>query len=132
MTLPRSIVTNVSDALQREWLVTNGIGGFASGSVSQANTRRYHGVLIASLRPPVERVLTVSKIDASVSYCGQHFELACNEFADGTIAPRGCQLLSSFRLEDQGPVWTYSIADAVLEQRLWMAHGKNTTYVSFT
>ena len=132
MTLPRSIVTNVSDALQREWLVTNGIGGFAAGTVSQANTRRYHGVLIASLRPPVERVLMVSKIDASVTYHGQHSELACNEFVDGTIAPRGCQLLSSFRLEDQVPIWTYSIADAVLEQRIWMAHGKNTTYVRFT
>ena len=116
--LPRSVVTNVADALQREWLVTNGIGGFAAGTVSQANTRRYHGLLIASLRPPVERVLMVSKIDTTVGYQGRVSELSCNEFADGTIAPRGCQLLSSFRLENQVPTWTYRIGDAVLEQRL--------------
>src|SRR5579885_2344926 len=66
-------------ALEREWLVTNGLGGFACGTVSQANTRRYHGLLIASLRPPIDRVLIVSKADLTVQYGEQRFELATTE-----------------------------------------------------
>jgi glucose 1-dehydrogenase len=63
MSLPRSLFAQALEALGREWLVTNGIGGFASGTVSQANTRRYHGLLVASLKPPVDRVVMVAKAD---------------------------------------------------------------------
>jgi predicted glycogen debranching enzyme len=119
-------------ALSREWLVTNGLGGFASGTVGQANTRRYHGLLVAALRPPVDRVVMVAKLDATATYRGERFELAANEYAGSTIAPRGFERLSEFRLDGTMPVWTYSFADAVLEQRVWMAYGRNTTYVSFT
>ena len=118
-------------ALGLEWLVTNGLGGFASGSVSQANTRRYHGLLVASLHPPVDRVLMVAKADVTVHYASQRFELATNEYADGTLTPAGFQYLSAFHLDEGLPVWTYTVADAVLEQRIWMANGRNTTYVSW-
>jgi hypothetical protein len=60
MSLPRSLIAQAPEALDREWLVTNGIGGFASGTIAQANTRRYHGLLIASLKPPVDRVVMVA------------------------------------------------------------------------
>ncbi|HVO48763.1 MAG TPA: amylo-alpha-1,6-glucosidase [Steroidobacteraceae bacterium] len=132
MILSRSTITHATQALSREWLVTNGIGGFASGTVSQANTRRYHGLLVASLRPPVERVLMVAKIEAGAAYRGEYHALGCNEFADGTLSPRGFELLSGFRLEQQVPVWTYAFNDAVLEQRIWMADGQNTAYASFS
>ena len=132
MSLARSLITQVPDALGREWLVTNGIGGFASGTIAQANTRRYHGLLIASVKPPVDRVVMVSKVDATIGYRGQRFQLGCNEFADGTIAPQGFLHLSGFHLENQVPTWTYVCSDAVLEQRIWMAYGRNTTYVTFT
>jgi predicted glycogen debranching enzyme len=125
-------MTDACSALSLEWLAANGLGGFASGTVSQANTRRYHGLLVAALRPPIDRVLMVAKLDATAIYQGERVELATNEFAGGTIAPRGLERLSAFRLEGTMPVWTYSFADAVLEQRLWMAHGRNTTYVTFT
>ena len=115
-----------------EWLVTNGIGGFASSSVSLMNTRRYHGLLFASLRPPVERVALVSKLDVTALYGNTEVPLAANEFADGTIAPRGFRQLESFRLEGLVPVWTWAVGDARVEQRLWMRHGENTTYVQFT
>jgi predicted glycogen debranching enzyme len=131
MTLSRSIVGVAPEALGREWLVTNGIGGFASGTVSQANTRRYHGLLVASLKPPVDRVVMVAKADVTIGYRGRHFQLGCNEFADGTIAPDGYLHISGFRLDDHVPTWTYLCSDAVLEQRIWMADGRNTTYVSF-
>ena len=130
--LSRASFAHSANALEREWLVTNGLGGFACASVALANTRRYHGVLVASLRPPVQRVLMVAKVEPTVRYRGAEFRLGCSEFADGTLAPRGFEWLSAFRLDDGLPTWTYALADALLEQRIWMADGCNTTYVSFT
>lgn len=132
MSLSRNDITVTPEVFDREWLVTNGIGGFAYGTLSQANTRRYHGILVSSLRPPVDRVVMVAKIEPSLSYHDRKFDLACNEFADGTLSPTGFQHLTRFHLEQGTPVWRYSLAEAILEQRIWMAHGKNTTYVSFT
>jgi predicted glycogen debranching enzyme len=128
----RADFTAAEQSLGREWLVTNGLGGFAAGTVAQANTRRYHGLLIASLRPPVERVMMVSKVDASASYAGRRFELACNEFADNTLSPRGFELLGSFHLDGLLPVWNYALADAQLEQSIWMEHECNTTHLRYT
>jgi predicted glycogen debranching enzyme len=99
--------------------------------VSQANTRRYHGLLVAALEPPVNRVVMVAKADVTIGYRGQQFQLGCNEFSDGTLAPEGYLHIGGFRLDDQVPTWTYVFSDAVLEQRIWMADGRNTTYVSF-
>jgi len=130
--LPRSDFAQATPALEHEWLVTNGLGGFASGTVAQANTRRYHGLLVASLRPPVERVVMVAKVESIARYHCTDFRLGCSEFADGTLTPRGFELLGAFELEDGIPVWTYAFCDALLEQRIWMADGLNTTYVSFT
>jgi predicted glycogen debranching enzyme len=130
-TLARSEFGRTADSFDREWLVTNGLGGFASGTVAQANTRRYHGLLVAALRPPVDRVVMVSKLDVTARYRGETYELACNEYADGTIEPNGFKLLSAFGLENGIPMWTYSLADALLEQRVWMASERNTTYVRF-
>ena len=117
---------------RREWLVTNGIGGFACGTVAQANTRRYHGLLVASLAPPVDRVLLLSKLDMAVTYHGDRYELTANEFADGTISPRGFVHIQSFELIDGVPTWTYACADALLQQQIFMAPGANTTYVRLT
>ena len=128
---PRSDFADSSNAFDREWLVTNALGGFACGTVAQANTRRYHGLLVASLQPPVQRVVMVAKVEVLARYQAREYQLGCNEFADGTIAPRGLELLSSFADHDGVPVWTYTCADALLEQRVWMAHGRNTTYLTF-
>jgi predicted glycogen debranching enzyme len=132
LTLPRPDFVTQQSALAREWLLTNGLGGFACGTIARANTRRYHGLLVAALAPPGERMLMVAKLDATVRYRGSSFELACNEFVDGTVAPHGFARLADFRLEDGMPMWTYALGDARLEERIWMAHGHNTTYVSFT
>lgn len=89
MKFSRADFSTADAALSREWLVTNGLGGFASGTVAQANTRRYHGLLVSALSPPVDRVVMVSKLDASATYRGKRFELATNEYASSTLAPRG-------------------------------------------
>jgi predicted glycogen debranching enzyme len=127
----RDALQGLDSLTRREWFVTNGIGGFASGTLAGMNTRRYHGLLMASLKPPVQRTLMVAKLDATATYCGQRYALATNEFTDGSISPEGFVHLNSFVLDGQLPVWTWLIGDALLEQRLWMAHGQNVTYVSF-
>ncbi|HUA24901.1 MAG TPA: amylo-alpha-1,6-glucosidase [Steroidobacteraceae bacterium] len=127
----RAALGDFDQCARREWLVTNGIGGFASSTSALLNTRRYHGLLIAALRPPVERVVLVTKLDATVRYAGVTAALATNEYADGTVYPHGYRYLDSLRLEGQHPVWTWVVGDAILEQRIWMAHGRNTTYVQY-
>jgi predicted glycogen debranching enzyme len=128
--LGRYTCGNWQPASSHEWLVTNGLGGFACGTVAGANTRRYHGFLMASLRPPVERTLLVAKVDLAVEYLGGHTELAANEFGDGTIDPKGLIHLESFAVQDGIPTWRYAVADALLEQRIFMAPGANTSYLS--
>jgi predicted glycogen debranching enzyme len=110
--------------------VTNGLGGYACGTVALANTRRYHGLLVASLTPPVQRTLLVAKADIRVRYLDLETDLTANEFADGTIGPQGFVHLESFALIDGIPTWHYAIADALLELRIFMAQGANTSYLS--
>ena len=68
MTFPRTDFASATNAFEREWLVTNALGGFACSTVAQANTRRYHGLLVASLQPPVERVVMVAKLEVLARY----------------------------------------------------------------
>ncbi len=109
--------------------MTNGLGGYACGTVAGANTRRYHGFLMASLRPPVERTLLVAKVDVSVDYRGHRYPLSANEFDGGAVDPRGFEHLESFAIANGMPVWRYVVADALLEQRIFMAPGANTSYL---
>jgi predicted glycogen debranching enzyme len=129
LTLGRDICGDWNDSLSREWLVTNGLGGYACGTVAGANTRRYHGFLMASLSPPVDRTLLVSKVDVTVSYLGRAYPLFANEFAGGTVDPCGFVNLESFEVSDGIPVWRYAVADALLEQRIFMAPAANTSYL---
>jgi len=118
-------------AESREWLCTNGLGGFASGTAAGLLTRRYHGLLIAALKPPVGRTLLVAKVDDSAEYAGVTRPLFVNRWSDGTVEPHGYQAMERFRLEGTTPVWTYACADALLEKRVWMEHGQNTTYLHY-
>src|SRR6202453_1613513 len=119
MTLGRDLCGNWDEAVGREWLVTNGLGGYACGTVALANTRRYHAFLMASLAPPVERTLLVAKVDVTVEYLGRAHPLFANEFAGGSIDPRGFVRIESFFVQDGVPVWRFAIADALLEQRIY-------------
>jgi predicted glycogen debranching enzyme len=127
----RGDLATFEQACNREWLVTNGLGGFAAGTVADANTRRYHGLLVAALKPPLERTVMLAKLDATVNYCGLDYPLSSNEFADGSIDPHGYRHIERFRLEDGLPVWEYAFSDALIEKRIIMPHGENTTLVQF-
>lgn len=129
--LGRDVCGNFERAGEHEWLVTNGMGGYASGTVGDLNTRRYHGLLMAALSPPTGRILLVAKVDATVCYGGKTYPLSCNEFVDGTVTPHGYLHLESFFLDGTVPVWHYALADALIEKRVLMAPGQNTTYLHF-
>jgi predicted glycogen debranching enzyme len=127
----RELVREPDAADTREWLCTNGLGGFAAGTVSGRLARRYHGLLIAALAPPLGRTLVVAKTEDVATYGGQSFALSADRWADGTLAPRGDDLIERFHLDGTAPVWTYACADARVERRVWMTPGANTTYVSY-
>jgi predicted glycogen debranching enzyme len=128
----REICGDEDLAESREWLVTNGIGGYASGTVAGSQTRRYHGLLVAALQPPLGRTQLVSAIDEIVHYAGTDYFLATHRWASGTVDPKGFLLVEDFHLEGTKPVWSYALADALLEKRVWMRQGENTTYIQYT
>jgi len=129
--LGREVTGQLAAAESREWLCANGLGGFASGTVAGLPTRRYHGLLVAALAPPVGRTVLVSGLQEWVEYGGRTWALATNRWADGTIAPDGYRLIESFHRDGTTPVWRYACADALIEKRLWMEPGANTTYVRY-
>ena len=125
-------ICNLAVSESKEWLVTNGIGGYGAGTVSGLLTRRYHGLLIAALKPPLGRTLLLSKLNETIVYNAQKYELYCDRWADKSVSPHGYQYLSNFFLVGTTPVWEYEFADALLEKRIWMKQGENTTYIRYT
>lgn len=117
------------DAGRLEWLVVNGRGGFAMSSISQMLTRRYHGLLIAAVAPPVDRFVLLAKLDAAVTVAGRTYELATNSYV-GAVEPHGYRFLSSFDLRPF-PTWRWSVGGAIIEQTLCMAEGEDTTFVRY-
>ena len=128
----REICGNLDIAESREWLVTNNIGGYASGTVAGLLTRRYHGLLVAALKPPLGRTLLLAKLDETVLYDTRSYSLDTNRWADGIVSPQGYQHIERFSLEGTIPVWRFAVTDALLEKRVWMQQGANTTYVQYT
>ena len=127
----REICCNLDSAESREWLVTNGIGGYASGTIANLLTRRYHGLLVAALKPPLGRTLMLAKLDETAVYHDRPYPLYTNRWADGTIEPQGYKYIESFHLEGTTPVWRFALADAILEKRIWMQQSANTTYIQY-
>src|SRR5258706_7035222 len=128
----REICGNLEEAESREWLITNGIGGYASGTIAGGMSRRYHGLLMATLHPPVGRTQLVAWMDEIVRHGGAEFALATHRWASGAVEPKAFQNIEEFRLEGATPVWTYALGEARLEKRVFMRQGANTTYVQYT
>ncbi|HUL33864.1 MAG TPA: amylo-alpha-1,6-glucosidase [Candidatus Eisenbacteria bacterium] len=128
----REILGDLEQAEAREWLVTNGIGGYAAGTSAGTSTRRYHGLLMAALKPPTGRTLMVAGLDETARYANHNYPLATNRWVSGFVSPSGYLQLESFHLEGTKPVWRYALADALLEKRVWMQQGANTTCVEYT
>ncbi len=113
----------------REWLVTNGLGSYASSTVIGLNTRAYHGLLVAALEPPVRRTMLLSKLEEEVDIGGRKYLLAVNRYP-GTIYPQGYLHLEQFRFE-RYPVFTYKLGNTIIEKSVFMPYEENSTIVTY-
>jgi predicted glycogen debranching enzyme len=129
MNLGAETLNEFTAATSREWLETNGLGGFASSTACGSNTRRYHGLLISALNPPVDRYLLLSRYEETLIVNDVEYPLSTNQFRM-VVHPEGYKWLISFGLRPF-PVWTIQIGDLILERSLFMVHGQDTTVVSY-
>ncbi len=128
--LSRPFCTDLDLAERREWLVTNGRGSYAMGTVAGTLTRRYHGLLVAALAPPVARRMFVPSVQIVADIAGVTYALATNRWASGLRAPDGWRYCSSFAVADGVPSWTYALGDAELELSVAMSYGRDETALS--
>jgi predicted glycogen debranching enzyme len=116
-------------AQKREWLETNGLGGFASSTIVGLNTRRYHGLLTAATKPPVGRMVLLSKLEEALLIDGRRYDVSTNQYP-GTVHPQGFQLQTGFRL-DPFPTFSYLVEGIEIEKSVFMVQGENTTVVQY-
>ena len=136
----KAVLQNFKDATQHEYLETNGLGGWSGSSIIGAHTRRYHGLFVAAINPPTDRMVLLSKLEETIVTTVQtvplgrdvptRVELGCNLFDGDVIHPNGHHYLSSFT-KDIFPQWTYKVEDILLEKTIAMIHGENTVVVIY-
>ncbi|HEX7318715.1 MAG TPA: amylo-alpha-1,6-glucosidase [Pyrinomonadaceae bacterium] len=118
--------------LGREWLVTNGLGGFASGTLAGVPTRRYHGLLVAALPTPLGRTVMFNHLSEWLRLpSGERHQIGGQERAGGQLEWPGAKYLREFRLEEGLPVWRYELDGHVVEKRVLMVHMQNTVHVTY-
>lgn len=119
---------NLEEGLNKEWLITNGIGGFASSTIIGCNTRKYHGLLVAPLTPPARRFLILSKIDESIEIENEKYNLYTNMCED--YISEGYKFQQSFE-KGYIPIFTYKIEDTTIKKLICMEYGKNTVAILY-
>ena len=129
--LGRQTTGALDDACAREWLVTDGLGGYAMGTVSGLQTRRYHGLLVTATAPPGGRRLGLSALDPVLVIGDRRIHLATHEWGDGTIAPVGYAQLDGFSIDDGVPRWRWSVGSVTLEAELAMTRGRSAIGVCY-
>jgi predicted glycogen debranching enzyme len=125
----QEICGNPSKALTREWLETNGLGGFSSSTIAGLNTRRYHGLLVAATKPPVGRLVMLSKLEETLVLDGRRYDLSANQYP-GIFHPESYKYQTGFRL-DPFPVFTYTVEGILIEKSVFMLQGENTTVIQY-
>ena len=114
----------------REWLVTNGIGGYASSTIAGMNTRRYHGLLVAATAPPLGRLVLLSQVEDTLVIGDVRYPLSTNLYRGNVVHPSGYMHLRDFRL-DQNPIFTYGNGHWEIVKKIWMVRGQNTSIVEY-
>ncbi|MCK4884988.1 glycogen debranching enzyme N-terminal domain-containing protein, partial [Candidatus Bathyarchaeota archaeon] len=127
--LGRGVLSDVNEALGREWLVTNGLGGYASSTVLGINTRKYHGLLVAAFNPPINRRVLLTKLDEEIKIGTENYALGTNEFRD-VMHPEGYRFLSDFVLNPL-PTYKYAVEGVSLQKTIFMPYMKNATVVIY-
>jgi predicted glycogen debranching enzyme len=125
----RNVLQNFQEASSREWLETNGIGGFACSTLAGMNTRRYHALLVAALSPPGGRTVLLSKLEETIVVDGESFDLSTNQYP-GTVHPHGYTHLEEFNLSPF-PTCRFSVAGIDIVKSVFMVHGQNTTVIQY-
>ena len=128
------ITGDLASAEEREWLVTNGLGSYGCGTVAGTLTRSYHGLLVAALGAPADpctRTLLVTALEEVAEVGHRCHSLSTHRWAGGVLGPVGHPWIVSFALEGSVPAWRYALGDALLEKRVWMEPGAQTTYVHY-
>ena len=128
-TLSEAECRSLETATRREWLLTNGLGGFASGTASGINSRRYHGLLVAATQPPAGREVLLAAIDAFISDGAQKYGISCNQYP-GAIFPEGFLYLRSFSVNEEA-VWTYQAGDLRTQLTVRFFRGANAVRISY-
>jgi len=123
---------NFEPAVRREWLVTNGLGGYASGTVAGVNTRRYHGLLVASLNPPVQRMVLLAALEEwLIAPDRERQPLSAQEYWDGTVYPDGFRFLEAVDVDGMLPTFRWVVDGRIIEKRIWMEHGISRTVLTY-
>ena len=126
----RMTCSDVYSGKSREWLETNGIGGFASGTIAGMHTRKYHGLLVAATKPPLGRMLLLSKLEEIFTVNLKSYMLSCNQYPDA-IFPHGYQHLVEFK-SIPFPTYTYQIKTLKLVKTIFMPQGENTVVIIYS
>lgn len=131
ITIPREVCRDLDQALAREWLVTNGRGSYASSTITGMNIRRYHGLLVAALEPPLGRTVLLAKLDEEVEAEGFVYRLGTSEFQNDVLNPDGYLFLEQVVLDGMIPTFHYAAAPFRLTKTIWMDYGRDTTYIRY-
>lgn len=129
MRIPRDICRDFARSSKLEWLETNGTGAFAMGTVAGVNTRRYHALLVASLRPPVERHVLLSRLEEEVAAGGQTYALGACQYP-GAVNPRGFEWIEEFRT-DPCATWRYAPGDVSIEKQVYLIEGRQAVVIRY-
>jgi glycogen debranching enzyme len=128
LTDPR-LCRDYSVSSRKEWILTNGIGGYAMGTVAGSNTRRYHGLLVAAVSPPTDRMVLLAAVEAHVLVEGRLFGVSTNQYV-GAVHPQGYSFLHSFHV-NEAAVWEYRLGDHALRRVLAVHPGRNACTVAY-
>jgi predicted glycogen debranching enzyme len=129
ITITREALEHFDEAILKEWLITNGLGGYASSTVLGVNTRKYHGLLVAALHPPGDRTVCLAKLNEEVYVGNNIYPLGANEFY-GKIFPQGYLFLKEFSVSTF-PSYAYSVQDVEVRKTVFMTKGKNAVAVTY-
>lgn len=127
----RQVCGDLDAAAAREWLATDGLGGYAMGTVAGLGTRRYHGLLVVAEPGASVRRLGLAALDPVVRIGDRRIRLATDEWASGAVDPAGYCHLASFTLDRGVPRWRWDLGDIQLEREIATAHGAPTVGVTF-
>ena len=125
------VLGDLAAAERCEWWLANGRGGYAAGTAALSLTRRYHGLLIAPVDPPLGRVLVLAKADATATIDGVSYPLFTNRWSGGAVAPDGYRNLADFHLDGTMPCWRFRCGAATIEHRIWLEPGDDTVYLAW-